>query len=394
MTSRDRWLLPEGIEEILPDEARQLERLRRQALDLFASWGYELVMPPMLEYLDSLLTGVAKDLDLQTIKVTDQMTGRLMGVRADMTPQAARIDAHYLKRETPVRLCYLASVLRARPGEFATSREPLQLGAEFFGHAGPESDVEILRLMLATLAGTGIAAPYLDLGHVGVFRGLAAQTRFAPAQEAELFDALQRKAMPEVANLLADADMPGARKELFAALIELHGNGDVLAQARTRLAAAGAEVTRALDNLQAIADLLQRAEPRLSLHFDLAELQGYRYYTGVVFSAFVPGHGHAVAQGGRYDDIGKAFGRARPAAGFSADLRALAKLGAAETASYRCIAAPHADDAALAAAIAELRAQGECVAVQFGAADARCTRRLSKQNGRWTVTEAVVTKQS
>lgn len=393
MLSRDRWLLPEGIEEILPDEARRLERLRRQVLDLFASWGYELVMPPMLEYLDSLLTGVAADLDLQTIKVMDQMTGRLMGVRTDMTPQAARIDAHYLKRETPVRLCYLASVLRARTGEFAASREPLQLGAEFFGHAGPESDVEILRLMLATLVATGIPAPYLDLGHVGVFRGLAAQARLAPAQEAELFDALQRKARPEVVALLADADMPAARKEPFAALIELHGNGDVLTQARTRLASAEPDVMRALDNLQAIAERLRRAEPDRSLHFDLAELQGYRYYTGVVFSAFVPGHGHAVAQGGRYDDIGKAFGRARPAAGFSADLRALAKLGAAVTPPYRCIEAPHADDAALAGAIAELRARGECVAVQYGTADARCTRRLRKQNGHWVVIEqSVVTE--
>lgn len=387
MSLHDRWLLPEGIEEILPEEARRLEQLRRQVLDLFSSWGYEFVMPPMLEYLDSLLTGVAKDLDLQTIKVTDQATGRLMGIRADMTPQAARIDAHYLKRNAPVRLCYLASVLRARPGEFAASREPLQLGAEFFGHAGPESDVEILRLMLATLSATGIAAPYLDLGHVGVFRSLATQAKLAPAQEAELFDALQRKAQPEVVTLLADADMPAQLKELFAALIELHGDDSVLTQARMRLAKAGADVARALDNLNAIADLLRRAEPARSLHFDLAELHGYRYYTGVVFSAFVPGHGQAVAQGGRYDDIGKAFGRARPAAGFSADLRALAKLGALPMPPYRCIAAPTGDDAALALAITELRAQGECVAVQFDTDDARCTRRLINKSGHWVVTE-------
>ena len=198
MADQERWLLPEGIEEILPDEARRLERLRRKLLDLLAAWGYELVMPPLIEYLDALLTGTGRDLDLQTFKLTDQLTGRLMGVRADMTPQTARIDAHYLKRERPVRLCYAGNVLRTRPDAFAGSRELLQLGAELFGHPGPESDIEVARLMLAALAAAGLRDLHLGLGHVGVFRALSAEAHLPEALENDLFEALQRKARPQV----------------------------------------------------------------------------------------------------------------------------------------------------------------------------------------------------
>src|SRR3970040_359122 len=196
--ARERWLLPEGIEEILPDEARRLESLRRRLLDLFASWGYELVMPPLIEYLESLLTGSGRDLDLQTFKLTDQLTGRLMGVRPDMTPQAARIDAHYLKRTAPVRLCYTGSVLRTRPDEFGGSREPLQLGAELVGYPGPEAGGEMRRVMIESLRTAEIHDAHLDLGHVGVFRGLAAQATLTDEQEKELFEELQRKARNEV----------------------------------------------------------------------------------------------------------------------------------------------------------------------------------------------------
>ncbi|HLQ25907.1 MAG TPA: ATP phosphoribosyltransferase regulatory subunit [Acidiferrobacterales bacterium] len=390
MSGKERWLLPEGIEEILPKEARRFEIMRRRLLDLFDSWGYELVMPPVIEYLESLLTGVGKDLDLQTFKLTDQLTGRMMGVRADITPQAARIDAHYLKRDVPVRLCYLGPVLRTRPGEFAGSREPLQLGAELFGHAGPESDIEILKLMLATLAATGIEDPYVDLGHVGVFRNLAAEAGLAPEQEAELFDALQRKARSEIDGLLADWDMPADKKTMLAALVDLHGDAETLVQAEAVLRRAGKPIQRALADLRTIAHAIQAYSPAQSLHFDLAELHGYRYYTGAVFSAFMPGYGQALAQGGRYDDIGKAFGRARAAAGFSADLRLLLKLMPGEPNDRWGILAPGAQDAELQAKIAQLRNSGERVVLRLGddqvtAPALGCDRELIKKDGAWVI---------
>jgi len=392
MSGKDRWLLPEGIEEILPKDARRFEIIRRRLLDLFDSWGYDLVMPPMIEYLESLLTGVGKDLDLQTFKLTDQLTGRMMGVRADITPQAARIDAHYLKREVPVRLCYLGPVLRTRPGEFAGSREPLQLGAELFGHAGPESDIEILKLMLATLAATGIENPYVDLGHVGVFRGLAAGAKLAPEQEAELFDALQRKARPEIEELLADWDISTDKKTMLAALVDLHGDVEVLAQADAALRPAGKPIQQALEDLRTIAQAIQAHNPAQALHFDLAELHGYRYYTGPVFSTFMPGYGQALAQGGRYDDIGKAFGRARAAAGFSADLRLLLKLMPGEPNDRWGILAPGAQNAQLQTKIAELRNAGERVVLRLGdgqiaARTLGCDRELVKKDGAWAIVQ-------
>ena len=384
MPRNDRWLLPEGIEEVLPAEARRVERLRRRVLDLFDRWGYDLVMPPMLEYLESLLTGTAKELDLQTFKVTDQLTGRLMGIRADITPQAARIDAHYLKRTTPVRLCYIGPVVRTLPGEFAGSREPLQLGAELYGHGGPESDVEIVQLMLAALSETGIPQCYLDLGHVGVFRGLARAAGLSAEQEADLFDALQRKAGPEVEAFVAALSCDQNIKRMLGALVNLHGD-EVLSRARQHLSGAPADVLAALDNLEAVAARLRRALPEQPLHFDLAELHGYRYYTGVVFSALLPGYGMAIAQGGRYDDIGKAFGRARPAAGFGADLRRLVNLVNEAPTRRGGIAAPNRDDAALHKEIARLRAQGERVVVQLNGRDVDCDRELIQRDGDWTV---------
>lgn len=388
MNDRDRWLLPEGIEEILPDEAQRLEPLRRRLLDQFAAWGYELVMPPLIEYLDALLTGTGHDLDLQTFKLTDQLTGRLMGVRADMTPQAARIDAHYLRREQPVRLCYVGSVLRTRPDAFAGSRELLQIGAELFGHPGPESDIEIVRLMLATLDAAGLGSVHVDLGHVGVFRGLAAETRLPENLETDLFDALQRKARARVQSLLADSGLPEASRRMFVALLDLNGGRDTLARARDELRSATRPVQDALANLEAVATALERSGH--TVYFDLAELRGYRYYTGVVFSALLPGQGQAIAQGGRYDGIGRAFGRARAATGFSADLRRLSRLRADAPARARSILAPEGDAGELLQAIAKLRAAGECVIQRLpgtpaGAGDLGCNRELVLQDGRWIV---------
>jgi ATP phosphoribosyltransferase regulatory subunit len=387
MRTQDRWLLPEGIEEVLPDEARRLERLRRRLLDLFGTWGYELVMPPLIEYLDALLTGTGRDLDLQTFKLTDQLTGRLMGARADMTPQAARIDAHYLKRECPVRLCYAGSVLRTRPDAFAGSRELLQAGAELFGHPGPESDVEIIRLMLTALDLAGVRDVHLDLGHVGVFRGLATAAQLPESLENDLFEALQRKARASAESLLAASSAPANLKTMLVALMDLNGGPETLARARALLKNAPADTRAALDHLESVAKAVARAG--LPVYFDLAELRGYRYYTGIVFSALTPGQGQAVAQGGRYDGIGQAFGRARAATGFSTDLRRLLRLAPEETGNLG-ILAPAVTDTGLDSAIARLRAAGERVVMALpgapvSARELGCDRELIAQNGGWVV---------
>ncbi len=386
----NRWLLPEGIEEVLPEEARRIEHLRRRLLDLYASWGYELVMPPFIEYLESLLTGTGNDLDLQTFKLTDQLTGRMMGVRADMTPQVARIDAHQLKREEPTRLCYMGTVLHTRAEGFAGSRSPLQVGIELYGHAGIESDLEVLQLMVATLEAAGITDPYIDLGNTAIYRGLARQAGFDAQREEELYDMLQRKSVPELDALVEDARLDADMAAMLRGLVDLNGGEEVLARAREVLAVANAEVQAALAQLEDFAARAREILPQVSLHFDLSELRGYNYHTGVVFGAFVPGQGRAVALGGRYDDIGADFGRARPATGFSTDLKTLLALGEVALPAVSRIFAPAEGDAALEAAIADLRAAGECVLRglpgQTGDAAAMgCERRLVKSGGKWRV---------
>jgi ATP phosphoribosyltransferase regulatory subunit len=386
----NRWMLPEGIDELLPPQAAELEALRRQLLDLFASWGYELIMPPFIEFLDSLLTGTGHDLDLQTFKLTDQLSGRLMGVRADMTPQAARIDAHQLRRDHPARLCYIGTVLRARPDSAGGSRDPLQVGAELFGHAGAESDIEIISLMLQVLRIAGIEQPHLDLGHVGIFRSLAREAGLSPQAESELFDALQRKAITEIDELLGSV-RPVEAREMLAALPELHGGVEVLDQAGSRLKNAGAEVQAALRSLWAVAAAVERRFPRLPLHFDLAELRGYRYQTGIVFAAYAAGYGRELARGGRYDEIGRVFGRSRPATGFSADLKALTSLGRASVSGRSGIFVDWSDEPAVVAEVERLRSLGERVlwALPGQSGDARamgCDRRLARTpSGDWQV---------
>ncbi|MCR4345864.1 MAG: ATP phosphoribosyltransferase regulatory subunit [Sulfuricaulis sp.] len=393
MSTKDRWLLPDGVEEILPVEARRVESLRRRLLDLFETWGYEFVMPPLIEYLESLLIGASRDLDLQTFKVTDHLTGRLMGVRPDMTPQAARIDAHYLKRGAPTRLCYMGSVLRTKPDGFGGSREPLQLGAELYGHAGPDADAEILGLMIESLRLAGIRDAHFDLGHVGVFRGLAAQAKLNVEQETELFEALQRKASNDVEALLAASDAPTASKRMLAGLLELSGGEEVLARARKQCRDAPKPVIRALDELQAVADRVAKRPGAPTLNFDLAELSGYHYYTGVVFSAFVPGYGQAIARGGRYDGIGQAFGRDRAATGFGADLRQWLRVSAATTPVLTGVLVSNSDDSALQAETSRLRAEGQRVVMRLSgdkspASEFGCDRELVKKNGRWVIQSA------
>jgi ATP phosphoribosyltransferase regulatory subunit len=389
----ERWLLPEGIDELLPAEARRLEALRRELLDLHASWGYEMVITPFIEYLDSLLTGTGKDLELQTFKLTDQLSGRLLGVRADITPQAARIDAHQLRREEPTRLCYLGSVLRTRGEGLAESRSPLQLGAELYGHAGAASDVEVLCLMMATLRAAGISDIYLDLGHVGIFRGLARAAGLRADQEAAVFAALQRKAEPEVAALVGDWGLEPATARRLVALCGLNGDGEVVSRARSELAGAPADVLAAIEYVAEVAEALARCLPDVPLHYDLAELRGYGFHSGVVFAAFVPGEGQEVARGGRYDHIGEVFGRARPATGFSADLKTLLRLGGYEApaAKGRVFApGPATADAGLERRVDELRAAGWSLVRelpgQVGDASAMgCGHRLVERDGDWVV---------
>ncbi|MDX1513284.1 MAG: ATP phosphoribosyltransferase regulatory subunit [Gammaproteobacteria bacterium] len=389
----ERWLLPAGIEETLPDEAARLESLRRELLDLYESWGYRLVVTPFVEYLESLLTGTGKDLDLQTFKLTDQLSGRLMGVRADMTPQVARIDVHHLRTDDPVRLCYLGTVLHALPDGVSGSRSPIQVGAELYGHAGIESDCEILCLMLETLGRANVSDVHVDLGHVGIFRGLSRQADLDERSEATIYDALQRKAMSEIAPLLDSIGDPLAG--MIRDLAALNGGDEVLKEAPERLADASSEVHKALDALTSLAASLRTRFPSLPMHFDLAELRGYRYHTGMVFAAFVPGSGQEIARGGRYDNIGRDFGHARPATGFSTDLKALIREGGGRNANAPRpgILAPWSSNKNLDALIRKLRDSGERVIYELpgqsgSAAAMGCDRRIVKRGDEWTVEAA------
>ncbi len=394
MSSKDQWLLPDGIEEVLPPEAWRLERARRELLDMFACRGYDLIIPPLIEHLESLLTGTGNDLDLQTFKVTDQLTGRMLGMRADMTPQAARIDAHPLRRDAPTRLCYMGSVLRTRADGFGGSRSPMQIGAELFGHAGIESDTEILELVLETLSLLQISDVHIDLGHVGIFRGLARDAGLSTVVENDLFDALQRKAVTGIEEILMAHVADAGQRSRLAALAQLNGGADVFERAREVLAGAGESVMAALDNLDAIANLLRQRAGDVTLNYDLAELSGYKYQTGMVFAVFVPGCGREIARGGRYDAVGEVFGRARPATGFSTDLKTLINLSQRDFGGISgAIFAPADEDADLHVMVKALREQGERVvhALPGQAGDAAtmgCDRVLAKDKHGWVIRQA------
>jgi len=391
--NQERWLLPDGIEEILPPDSWVVESLRRELLDLYKSWGYDLIMPPLVEYLESLLTGSGADLDLKTFKLIDQQSGRMMGVRADITPQAARIDAHKLRRNAPVRLCYLDAVLHTCSEGFASSRSPLQVGAELFGHSGIDSDVEVLCLMLETLKKTGVKDVHVDLGHVGIFRALAQDAGLSETQETRLFDAMQRKALPEIAEQLSSLNLDEKGQQCLSRLSRLaclHGDESVLVEAHQLLDDAGEAVCAALHNLEQIAVLVKQRVPDVTLFFDLAELRGYAFHTGVVFAAFVAGSGQELARGGRYDDIGGVFGRSRSATGFSADLKVLLRVAAVEQANM-CdgILAPAGHDIDLLQTIQDLRCSGERVVCALAESEDTtvmcCDRVLEQQNGQWVV---------
>jgi ATP phosphoribosyltransferase regulatory subunit len=375
-----RWLLPEGISDVLPQEARRLEQMRRGLLDLFVRCGYELVVPPLIEYVDSLLTGAGADLDLRTFKLIDQMSGRMMGLRADTTPQVARIDAHILNRSGVVRLCYASNVLHARPLHPLATREPFQVGAELYGHAGLAADAEVLRLAAAALKTIGVSGSRFDLGHTGVLRALLVSDSASDMRVDEIVAALSSKdaaALDAAICGMSDRAQRGLR-----ALLRLHGRMDVLSRARQDLTGS-AEIGAALDDLE---ELVRRAGID-DVHIDLADLHGYRYHTGVTFASYLPGLPGALVRGGRYDDIGRAFGRARPATGFSIDLRDLTRISAND--EPRAILAPPHADPSMSNFIAALREGGETVVEQFSGDDVPAShifdREIRREAGSWKV---------
>lgn len=391
MSNSDRWLLPDGVADVLPPRARRVETLRRTLLDQYQRWGYELIIPPLIEYLQSLLTGTGNDLDLQTFKLTDQLTGRMMGVRADMTPQAARMDAHSLRRAGVTRLCYAGHVLHARPNSMLASRTPLQVGCELFGSTSDSADQEILDLMLGTLQTAGVARIHLDLAHVGIFQCLTAAAGLGEREESRIFDAMRRKSIPELDELLGDAQS-GSYRDMLRNLARLNGGADVPEHARRMLAGAPDRVMAAVDELDSAAKRVRQRHPDVSVGFDFCELRGYNYHTGLVFAAYTPGEEEAVAQGGRYDAVGEDFGRARPATGFSADLNRLLRAGddaSGETNSAGAIWAPADDDAELRSRISELRRDETVIqAMPDDTASPRelgCNRQLVRGDNGWDI---------
>ncbi len=387
----DRWQLPDGVNELLPAAAARVEHLRRQIIDRCQTWGFDFVMPPLIEYIDSLLTGTGETMDLQTFKLVDQSNGRTLGIRADMTPQVARIDAHAMQRELPNRLFYTGSVIRARSDGAGGSRTPFQYGAELFGHAGEASDIEIIRLMLDTvlLADIQPADLLLDLGHVGVFAALADASKLAPSAVDEIFVALQKGSVPQLEALLASVDNNPAA-QCLAKLPTLRGDAAVIEEARAGLELTSG-VTSALSRLDKVIAAIHQTHPDINIHVDLSELRGYRYHTGMLFGLYDKS-GMELARGGRYDDIGEAFGRSRPATGFSGDLVRLAETGTAvgnaTTTTGIFVEASAATDAW--STIKSLRDTGERVVVALpdsgeSAQQSACNRTLVKLNDRWTV---------
>jgi ATP phosphoribosyltransferase regulatory subunit len=385
------WLLPEYVEDILPEEAMHIETMRRRIVDFLLVHGYQLVNPPLLEYIESLLSGSGSDMELHMFKVIDQLSGRMMGLRADMTPQVARIDAHLLNCEGVTRLCYASSVLHTMPSGLTRTREPLQIGAELYGHAGLESDIEIQRLMLECLSISGIDQIHLDLGHVAVFRGLIKHANIPHELETELYSILQSKDVAALKALCSDLNkyLNEQTKQALMLLPELYGDKKILAQAYKFLPDQP-EIRMALNALEAVEKELKSVIDTIA--FDLADLRGFHYHSGMVFAAYAKGCSNAIALGGRYDEIGKAFGRARPATGFSADLRELARLIRPEPCPKGILAPYRKNNRVLEKMVKQLRDAGEIVIVELPGQQgdktvSNCDRKLVLQSGDWVVRE-------
>ena len=388
MKNVDRWLLPDGVDEVLPEQAQAVEHLRRQVLDLYHNWGYDLVIPPMVEFTESLLSGSGSDLDLMTFRVTDQLSGRMMGIRADITPQTARMDAHSLRREGPNRLCYAGTVLHTRPRGPLESRTPISVGVELFGEATLAADIEVIELFLQTLKTSGVSDVHLDLGHVDIYRGLLSQTDLSTDQEAEFFELLQRKASGELGQWvranISDSKLAG----WLNALPTLAGSVEVLEAAKTALAGAPDSVLEAIAQLEKIVAAL--AESDVTIYLDLGEMPGYHYHTGVVFAGYVQGFGKALGNGGRYDHVGEAFGRSRPATGFAFDLKSLVTQGHRDKATMGGIFVPASDNGECARQVSLLRSQGNRVVQGFAGqhvdfSEINCDRQLVEQDGQYVI---------
>ncbi len=351
------WLLPEHVCDVLPAEARRIEEIRRALLDVARGYGYELVMPPLLEHLESLLSGTGRELDLKTFKLVDQLSGRTLGVRADTTPQVARIDAHLLNRQGVTRLCYCGPVLHTRPVGLHATREPLQFGAEVYGHAGLEAELEVLELAIDALQRGGVDGLVVDLGDARILRGVLAGSGADDACAAALHTALAAKDAAAVGE--SARGLPQVAREALQGMLRLYGGDEVIAAARSILPQRPA-VAAALDDLAWLAMHLRQAYPRLTVGFDLADLGGYAYYSGVRFAIYAAATSDALARGGRYDEVGAVFGRTRPAVGFSVDLKELAEL-APRRELPAAVRAPWGEDAGLRAAVRRLREQREVV---------------------------------
>ncbi len=384
------WLLPEYIEDVLPLEALRIERMRRSILDLLLVHGYQFVIPPLLEYVESLLSGSGSDMDLRMFKVLDQLSGRMMGLRADTTPQTVRIDAHLLNAKGVIRLCYANSVLHTVPCEITRTREPFQIGAELFGHAGLESDLEIQRVMLKCLAVSGVDKIHLDLGHVAIFRSLIKDSGVLPELEVDLYNILQTKdtaALKELLGTRLDKRLDKSIREALMFLPELYGDRRILIHARKMLPN-HPEIESALNQLEMIEEELKTYVDTIT--FDLSDLRGYHYHTGMVFAAYTQGSANAIALGGRYDEIGKAFGRARPATGFSMDLRELSRLTTLDTCPKGILAPYKRDDKTLERMVEQLRNEGHIVVTELPGNEneediSYYDRKLILHNGVWEV---------
>ncbi len=380
------WLLPEHIADVLPAQARRIEELRRDLLDGARGYGFELVMPPLLEHLDSLLSGAGRELDLKTFKLVDQLSGRTLGVRADTTSQVARIDAHLLNRHGVTRLCYCGPVLHTRPDGLHGTREPLQFGAEIYGHAGLEADLEVQELALDGLQRAGVSQLTLDMGDARIVRGLLAGLPLDGASLAQIYAALAAK--DQAAMDAHSAHFPAPTRQGLQALLRLYGGEDVLQAARSELPSHPL-INAALDDLAWLAQHLRQAYPDVRVGFDLADLSGYAYYSGARFAVYAAGSSDAIVRGGRYDEVGAVFGRNRPAAGFSMDLKQLVLLTPPRT-MRAAIRAPWGEDVDLRAAIRRLREQGESVVCilpghEHEGEEFACDRELAAVNGQWLV---------
>ncbi len=385
MVSDKRWLLPDGIDELLPEQAAAVEALRRALLDDCAGWGYRYVIPPLVEFTDSLLVGLGADLDVLTCKFSDRISGRTLGVRADITPQVARIDAHSLAEAGVTRLCYAGSTLHSTPQSVLSGRSPIQLGAELYGCADIAADLEVIDLMLTLLERADTVEQHgpvtLDVGHVGVYEAVLRDAGIDAEVADAVFDALQRKSLPDLEAVFAGEQ--SELQTLLVTLVNLHGGVDVLDRARDSLEGIP-DAQSALDQLGQVVATVAASHPDVAVYIDLAELRGFRYHTGLVFAAYLEGFGAAVAKGGRYDNVGAVFGRNRPATGFAFDLKALTAASGHQSGTESWISAPESTDPKLEARIRELRAAGRTVVLALnGQSDPRCREQLVGVDGDW-----------